>query len=50
LVFGLFALVAMSGAALAQQPPTERIPEPGTLALLAGGVAAAVYLRHRRRK
>jgi len=52
IALGLFATVAMTGAALAGNitaPPTQA-PEPGTLAVLAGGVATAIYLRRRNRK
>jgi hypothetical protein len=46
---GVLAIFAMTGTALAQTQPTQ-LPEPGTLAILAGGAVAALYLSRRNRK
>ena len=50
IAFGFFAVVAMTGTALAGDPLPIPAPEPATLAILAGGVATAIYLRHRNRR
>jgi len=49
----LFTLLALSGPAFAGAggtfgPPGIAIPEPATLALLAGGAAVIVMIRRRR--
>ena len=51
IAYGLFAAVAVTGPALAGDLiPPVRVPEPATLAILAGGAATAIYLRRRNRR
>jgi hypothetical protein len=44
------ALVALSAPALAGSGGAQPIPEPSTLAIIAGGLVAAAVLRNRMRK
>jgi hypothetical protein len=47
-----FAATLSAGIALAGgvAPPPNEVPEPGTLALLAGGIVAVVAVRLMKRK
>jgi hypothetical protein len=50
LAVSVVSAAAFAGGSFTEPPPTVAVPEPGTLGLLAAGVAAAAAARLRKRK